>query len=104
MAVIKSAIELAMERTRNLVLGEEEKRTLAEKEIEVKTRAVVRRYLQGMTEIDGVTKELDGVNAQTRTSRDRCLSIYSSMSLILKRRTDDCLSYSTLSVVTSRSL
>jgi hypothetical protein len=69
MAVIKSAIELAMERTRSLVLGEEEKRALAEKEIEVKVRAAVRRYLEGMTEIDGVTKELDGVNADKNLKR-----------------------------------
>jgi len=63
MAVIKSAIELAMERTKNLVLGEEEKKALAEKETEGRLRAVVRRYLEGMTEIDGVEKELKGIKA-----------------------------------------
>ena len=76
MAVIKSAIELAMERTRNLVLGEEEKRALADKEIEGKVRAVVRRYLEGMTEIGGVTKELDGINADKNLKRSVFIDIF----------------------------
>ena len=76
MAVIKSAIELAMERTKNLVLGEEEKRALAEKEMEAKVRAVVRRYLEGMTEINGVTKELDGINADKSLKRSVFIDVF----------------------------
>jgi hypothetical protein len=63
MAVIKSAVELAMERTKNLVLDEKEKSAIAEKETEGRLRAAARRYLEGMTEIDGVQKELKGINA-----------------------------------------
>lgn len=63
MAVIKSAIELAMERTKNIVLKEEEKKALAEKEVENRLRAFVRRYLAGITDIDGAKKELDGFDA-----------------------------------------
>ncbi len=63
MAVIKSAIELAMERTKNLVLGEEEKKALAAKETEGRLKAVFLRYIEGITDIDHVEKELEGIKA-----------------------------------------
>jgi len=58
MSRIKSAIELAMERTKNLVMSEEERRSFTAKELENKVRAVVRRYLEGIIENDGLNKEL----------------------------------------------
>jgi hypothetical protein len=45
---IKSAIELAMERTKNLVMDDDEKREFARKNLEDKLRAAVRRFLEGM--------------------------------------------------------
>ncbi|HQM77478.1 MAG TPA: hypothetical protein PLF87_09745, partial [Syntrophorhabdaceae bacterium] len=60
MAVIKSAIELAMERTKNIVLGDEEKKVLAGKEADNRLRSIVRRFFSGITDIDGVKKEIDG--------------------------------------------
>jgi hypothetical protein len=45
---IKSAIELAMERTKNLVMGEEEKREFARRNLEERLRAIVRRFLEGI--------------------------------------------------------
>ena len=58
MSGIKSAIELAMERTKNLVMSEEERKSFAIKELENKVRAVVRRYLEGIIESAGLYKEL----------------------------------------------
>ena len=49
MAKIKSAIELAMERTKNLVMDEKEKEEFARRGLEDKLRAVMRRFLEGMT-------------------------------------------------------
>ena len=61
MGEIKSAIELAMERTKNLVTDEEERRSLARQDIENKARVVLRRYLAGMAEEDVAVRELHGV-------------------------------------------
>jgi len=63
MAEIKSAIELAMERTKNLVMDDEEKRESQKKEVENRVRAILRRYLEGMTEADRALAELDEIKA-----------------------------------------
>ncbi len=55
MAEIKSAIELAMERTKGLHLSREEKGKLKEEEIQAKARALVNRYL----EIDFHLREIE---------------------------------------------
>jgi hypothetical protein len=67
MSGIKSAIELAMERTKNLVMSEEERKSFAAKELEHKVRAVVRRYLEGIIESDGVNKELAAVEGDEKS-------------------------------------
>jgi hypothetical protein len=63
MAVIKSAIELAMERTKNLVLGDEEKKALAAKETEGRLKAAFLRYVEGITDKDDVEKELERIKS-----------------------------------------
>ncbi len=50
MGEIKSAVELAMERTKNLVMDDEERRAFARKDREDKIRALMRRFLEGMIE------------------------------------------------------
>jgi hypothetical protein len=60
---IKSAIELAMERTKGLVMDEEERKSLAAKETENKVKAVVRRYREGIIESDGVDSEMAKIGA-----------------------------------------
>jgi hypothetical protein len=67
MSGIKSAIELAMERTKNLVMTQEERKSLAMKEMENRIRAVVRRYLEGFIESDGVNKEILGVEGDEKS-------------------------------------
>jgi hypothetical protein len=66
MAVIKSAIELAMERTKGLVMDEEEKKSLALKETEKKVKAVLRRYREGIIESDGVNREIEKIEGDEK--------------------------------------
>jgi hypothetical protein len=63
MSAIKSAIELAMERTKGLVMDDEERKSLALKETENKVKAVVKRYLEGIIERNGVDKEIARIEA-----------------------------------------
>lgn len=66
MAEIKSAIELAMEKTKDLVVGGEERKTIAIKEIENRVRAVVRRYLGDMTSQEDAAREFDEIDADRK--------------------------------------
>jgi hypothetical protein len=69
MAEIKSAIELAMERTRNLVMDDDEKKESQKKDVENRIRAVLRRYLEGMTEMNKAMGELEEVKAEPELKR-----------------------------------
>ena len=51
MAEIKSAIELAMERTKSLVMDEEEKRDFAAKDVENRVRTLLRRFREGLADL-----------------------------------------------------
>jgi hypothetical protein len=57
MAEIKSAIELAMERTKSLVMDDKERQALAAKEAETKIRGLVRRFSEGVIEDEDFGKE-----------------------------------------------
>jgi hypothetical protein len=57
MAEIKSAIELAMERTKTLVMDDDERQALAAKEAEAKLRGLVRRFGEGLLTRDGFGDE-----------------------------------------------
>ena len=63
MAEIKSAIELAMEKTRNLVVDSKEREAMAIKDIEDKVKAVLRRYMEEMVDDEDAAKELNKINA-----------------------------------------
>lgn len=69
MAEIKSAIELAMERTRNLVMDEEEKKQLARKDLEDKLRAIARRFLEGMIDRERFLRDYDDIRGDKREKR-----------------------------------
>lgn len=75
MAEIKSAIELAMERTKNLVMDEEEKKESHRKEIEGRLKAILRRYLEGMVGLDGAIGEIDGIKADAAFKKDLLLDL-----------------------------
>ncbi len=73
MAEIKSAIELAMERTKGLHLSREEKGRLKEEEIQAKARALVNRYL----EIDFHLREIERELAkQDQPQREQVESLF----------------------------
>ncbi len=61
MAEIKSAIELAMERTKSLVMDEAEKREFARRDLSDRLRAVGRRFLEGIIGRDEFVAEYEGV-------------------------------------------
>lgn len=69
MAEIKSAIELAMERTKTLIMDDAEKKKLAAKELEGKIRAILRRYKEGIIQTGGVEKELDAISGDEEIRR-----------------------------------
>ena len=69
MAEIKSAIELAMERTKNLVMDDEEKRAFARKDLEEKLRAVMRRFLEGMIDPHQFLDDYGSIKADRSTKR-----------------------------------
>lgn len=58
MAEIKSAVELAMERTKGLRLSHEEKEKLKEDEIQTKAHALVNKYLEVDFHLREVEREL----------------------------------------------
>jgi hypothetical protein len=60
-AEIKSAIELAMERTKHLVMNEEEKRALARRDLEDSLRALMRRFLEGIRGREEFPAEYRGI-------------------------------------------
>lgn len=67
MGEIKSAIELAMERTKGLVMDEKEKEEAAAKELGLRVGGLLRRYFEDMIYWDDFRKEygkLEGKKAQ----------------------------------------
>ena len=68
-AEIKSAIELAMERTKNLVMDDEEKRAFAQKDLEEKLRAVMRRFLEGMIDREQFLEDYGSIKADRAQKR-----------------------------------
>ncbi len=75
MAEIKSAIELAMEKTKGLEMDEKERRSFARKDIENRIRAILRRYYEGMIDGDDVQKELSAVQGDPETKKGILLDL-----------------------------
>jgi len=74
-AEIKSSIELAMEKTKNLVMDEEERKLSALRDTENKIRATLRRYLEGMIERDDVEKEMEEIKGDEGLKRSLLLDL-----------------------------
>lgn len=66
MAEIKSAIELAMEKTKGLVIDKEERDAIAAKELQMRISAVVRRYMEEMIGGEDVKREIEGIKADKK--------------------------------------
>lgn len=75
MAEIKSAIELAMERTRGLVMDDREKTMLADRELRDRVKAVYRRYREGLIDAGGARAELDELTCDNALERKIVLGL-----------------------------
>jgi hypothetical protein len=75
MAEIKSAIELAMERTKGLEMDEEDRKSLARKDVENRIRAILRRYYEEMIDNEGAQKELDAVEGSSEMKKGILLDL-----------------------------
>jgi hypothetical protein len=70
MAEIKSAIELAMERTKGLVMDEKEKEASLVQEAENRLRGMVRRFLDGSMDVEAFRKQYEKLELAKRAKRD----------------------------------
>jgi hypothetical protein len=88
MAEIKSAIELAMERTKGLRLSQEEMEKLKEEEIQSKAHSLVNRYLEVDFHLREVERELDRVDPTQRQYLEKLFIQYLSEAIDLDRDND----------------
>ncbi len=88
MGEIKSAIELAMERTKGLRLSEEEKGKLKEEELQGKARALVNRYLEVDFHLREVEKEITRLDPAEAPKVEELFFQYLSEAIGLDRDND----------------
>ena len=88
MAEIKSAVELAMERTKGLRLSHEEKEKLKEEEIQFRAHTLVNRYLEIDFHLREVEKELAKVDPSQRQYLEKLFIQYLTESIDLDRDND----------------
>ncbi len=75
MAEIKSAIELAMEKTRGLVMDDKEKSSLALKELAGSVKAIFRRYREGLTDDGEAGEQLEALQCDNALKRKMVLDL-----------------------------
>jgi len=88
MAEIKSAIELAMERTKGLRLSQKEMKKLKEEEIQSKAHGLVNRYLEVDFHLREVERELDRFDSAERQHLEKLFIQYLSEAIDLDRDND----------------
>jgi hypothetical protein len=88
MAEIKSAVELAMERTKGLRLSNEEKEKLKEEEIQTRARGLVNRYLEADFHTRDVERELARLDPPERKEMEILILQYLSEAIDLDREND----------------
>ena len=77
MAEIKSAIQLAMERTQGLVMDDKEKQSMAMKELASNVRSMFRRYREGLADDVEAEEQLDALKCDSATKRKIVLDLLS---------------------------
>lgn len=75
MAEIKSAVELAMGKTKGMEMDEEERGSLARKDVQNRIRAILRRYYEEMIDNEGARKELDAVEGSSEMKKGILLDL-----------------------------
>lgn len=76
MAEIKSAIELAMERTKHLIMDKEEKEVFAAQEVESRVKALLRRYMEDMIDKEEVAKEYAMIKGDESNKKSILISFF----------------------------
>jgi len=66
MGEIKSTMDIIMERTKNLTMTEEEKRTLKERDMAGRVKGLIQRYLDGGMDLNRLRAEVEGLLAKDR--------------------------------------
>lgn len=88
MAEIKSAIELAMEKTKGLRLSREEKEKLKEEELQSKAQSLVNRFLEVDFHLKEVEKDLGKYSPDQREHLEKLILHYLSEAVQLDRDND----------------
>ncbi len=88
MAEIKSAIELAMEKTKGLHLSREEKEKLQEEELHSKAHSLVNRFLEVDFHLKEVEKELSKYDPHQREQLEKLMLRYLTEAIQLDRDND----------------
>jgi len=75
MAEIKSAIQLAMERTQGLVMDEKERQSMAMKELAANVLSIFRRYRESLADDAEAEAELDALKCDNETKKKIVLDL-----------------------------
>jgi hypothetical protein len=75
MAEIKSAIQLAMERTQGLVMDEKEKQSMAMKELASSVLTIFRRYRESLADDVEAEEQLDALKCDKETKKKIVLDL-----------------------------
>jgi hypothetical protein len=75
MAEIKSAIQLAMERTQGLVMDEKEKQSMAMKELASSVLTIFRRYRESLSDDVEAEEQLDALKCDKETKKKIVLDL-----------------------------
>lgn len=75
MAEIKSAIQLAMERTQGFVMDEKEKQSMARKELASSVVSIFRRYREGLADDAEAEADLDALKCDNETKKKIVLDL-----------------------------
>jgi DNA-directed RNA polymerase alpha subunit len=67
MAEIKSALELAMERSKRFAISDQERDEIKRREIEQKATGLFHRYIEGHLSLHEILKEIERADEKTRT-------------------------------------
>ena len=73
MGEIKSTLDIIMEKTRNLTLTDEEKKAFRYKEMEGKIKGLIVKFLDGLTDMKKLEKEIRALEEKNPGSAVECL-------------------------------
>jgi len=88
MGEIKSAVELAMEKTKDFHLSREEMNKLKEEEMQSKARGLVNRFLEVDFHLKEVEKELSKCSPEERRQMEKLMKEYLAEAIQLERDND----------------